>query len=162
MNFETPLKNIENCLDDIIGQLKTVFKVGVTVNPGNNIIVLLDSDDGITIDKCTKVNRELYKCIEEKELFPGGNFSLEVSSPGVDEPLKLQRQYLKNIGRTVQVLLLDASMHEGKLVEVDEENIAVEEKDARKDGKPNSNKAVKNKITISFNQIKHTKVLVTF
>ena len=162
MNLETPLKNIENCLDDIIGQLKTVFKVGVKINSGNNIIVLLDADDGITIDKCTKVNRELYKYIEEMELFPGGNFSLEVSSPGVDEPLKLQRQYQKNIGRTVQVLMLDGSTHEGKLAAIDEQNFTVEEKDYRKDGKPNSNKALKKKITISFNQIKHTKVLVTF
>lgn len=162
MNFEMPLKNIESCLDDIIGESKTIFKVGVKINPGNNIIVLLDADDGITIDKCTKVNRELYKCIEEMDLFPGGNFSLEVSSPGVDEPLKLHRQYHKNIGRTVQVLMIDGSVQEGKLGEVNDDSIAIEEKAVRKDGKPNSNKLLKNKITISFHQIKHTKVLVTF
>ena len=98
MNFETPLKNIETFLDGLISHSENIFKVGVKINAGNNVVILLDADDGITIEKCTQVNKALYKYIEETELFPGGNFSLEVSSPGVDEPLKLHRQYKKNIG----------------------------------------------------------------
>ncbi len=160
MDLETPLKSIENFVTGITANSKTVFPVGVKINPGNNIIVLLDADDGITIEKCTQVNKALYKYIEETDLFPGGNFSLEVSSPGVDEPLKLHRQYIKNIGRTIEVVMNDGSKNQGKLVEVNDEDILIEEKQGKGNKAPDSYRD--NKIKISFNQIKHTTVLITF
>jgi ribosome maturation factor RimP len=116
----------------------------------------LDADDGITIDKCIRINRALYRRIEEAELFPEGDFSMEVSSPGVDQPLKLNRQYRKNIGRTVEVMFEDNTKKEGKLVAVTDDEITIEEKEGT--GK----KAIIKSTNISFNQIKHTKVLVTF
>ena len=156
MNLETPLKKIENFLDGIIGQSENIFQVGVKINQSNDIVILLDGDDGITIEKCTQVNKALYKYIEEAELFSNGNFSLEVSSPGVDEPLKFHRQYKKNIGRNVQVTGIDGSLLEGKLVAVNNDDIIIEEKQGK------GTKTVIKTTTISFNQIKHTKVLVTF
>ena len=92
-----------------------VFLVEVKVNPGNNIIVFLDADNGVTIEKCIQINRALYKQIEEAGLFPNGDFSLEVSSPGVDEPLKLHRQYKKNIGRKVEVTMNDETKKARKI-----------------------------------------------
>ena len=80
-----------------------IFIVNVKVKPVNNIKVYLDADSGFSIDKCTAVNRKLYARIEEEQMFPAGDFSLEVSSPGVDEPLLQMRQYKKNVGRTVAV-----------------------------------------------------------
>ena len=62
------------------------------------------------------------------------NFSLEVSSPGVGEPLKLHRQYKKNIGRSMHVVMNDGSVKEGKLTTVSEEEIMIEEKQAQPDG----------------------------
>jgi ribosome maturation factor RimP len=146
---------IENFLNDLIEGNDDLFLVELLVSPANDIKVFLDSDKGITIDKCIRINRALYRRIEE-ELFPDGNFSLEVSSPGVDEPLKLKRQYKKNVGRMVEVLMNDNARKEGKLVEADEDHIVIEESEGK--GK----KAVHKKTTILFNQIKHTKVLVTF
>lgn len=146
---------IENFLNDLIEGNDDLFLVELLVSPTNDIKVFLDSDQGITIEKCIRINRALYRRIEE-ELFPDGNFSLEVSSPGVDEPLKLKRQYKKNVGRMVEVLMNDNTRKEGRLVEADEEHIVIEETEGK--GK----KAVNKKTTILFNQIKHTKVLVTF
>src|SRR3954471_15439562 len=80
-----------------------IFIVNVKVKPVNNIKVYLDADSGFSIEKCSSVNRRLYARIEEEQMFPDGDFSLEVSSPGVDEPLMQMRQYKKNIGRTVTV-----------------------------------------------------------
>ncbi len=164
MNFETSLKNIENFLDGLISHSENIFQVGLKINPGNNIVVLLDADDGITIEKCTKVNKALYKYIEDTELFPGGNFSLEVSSPGVDEPLKLHRQYKKNIGRKVEVIMNDGTVTSGKLIEVSQDDILIEENEVAGGsvGRAKGHKALTKKIKILFNQIKHTKVLVTF
>src|SRR6187431_2405637 len=117
---------IEHFLSDLLEESTEIFLVELQVSPANDIKVFLDADNGITIDKCIRINRALYKRIEE-ELLPDGNFSLEVSSPGVDEPLKLKRQYKKNIGRTLEVVMNDNSRKEGKLIAADDEHIEVQE-----------------------------------
>ena len=152
----TPLEKIEEHLLKLIEPSPEVFLVEMKMVPGNQITVLLDADNGITIENCTRINRPLYKFIEEMDFFPDGNFSLEVSSPGVDKPLHLFRQYQKNIGRTVEVILNDGERFEGKLTQINEEHIIIEEQTGK--GK----KMITKTSTILFNQIKHTTVLVTF
>jgi len=156
MISDTKQKAIEDFVNAQLKGSEDVFLVEVKVIPGNNIKVFLDADNGITIEKCIKINRALYNQIEESELFPNGDFSLEVSSPGVEEPLKLHRQYKKNIGRTVEVTMNDGTKKEGKLTIVNEDEIIIEEKTGQ--GK----KTVIKTTNILFNQIKYTKVLVTF
>ena len=153
---DTKQKAIEDFVNAQLTGSEDVFLVEVKVLPGNNIKVFLDADNGITIEKCIKVNRALYNQIEESELFPNGDFSLEVSSPGVEEPLQLHRQYKKNIGRTIEIIMIDGTKKEGKLSTVNEDEIIIEEKTGQ--GK----KAVSKTTNILFNQVKHTKVLVTF
>jgi len=165
MSAGTLQKIIED-INSLLQESENVFLVEVKVNPGNNVRVFLDADNGVTIDTCTRINRALYKQIEEHALFPNGDFALEVSSPGVDEPLKLHRQYKKNIGRTVEVLLNDETKKQGKLTQVNNDEITIEEtegkiKKAHSHG--NNDRQINNKkTTILFNQIKHTKVVVTF
>ena len=101
------IKDISKLLEPLIEG--DVFLVEIKIKPTNNIKLFLDADSGMSIEKCIHVNRALYKKIEESGLFPNGDFSLEVSSPGVDEPLKLHRQYIKNIGRSVEATLTDGS-----------------------------------------------------
>jgi ribosome maturation factor RimP len=156
MSEITPLKNIEDFVAGIASQSGTIFPVDIKISPANDVKVFLDADDGITIEKCTKVNKALYKYIEESGLFPGGNFSLEVSSPGVDEPLKLYRQYKKNVGRRVEVVMMDGAKTEGKLLSVSDNEIIIEDKTGK------GNKTTITTITLIFNQIKHAKVLITF
>lgn len=156
MSGTNPLKSIEDFVAGITSQSGTVFPVEIKISPANDIKVFLDADDGITIEKCTSLNKALYKYIEESGLFAGENFSLEVSSPGIDEPLKLHRQYRKNIGRRVEVVMHDGSKTEGKLLTVNNNEIIIEERSGK------GNKIIIKPITIQFNQIKHTKVLITF
>ncbi len=156
MILETNQKKIEEFLNGQLTISPDIFLVEVKVLPGNNIKVFLDADNGITIDKCIKINRALYNQVEESELFPNGDFSLEVSSPGVDEPLKLIRQYKKNIGRTVEVMMNDGIKKEGKLTAVNDDEFIMEEKTGQ--GK----KLIIKQTNILFNQVKQTKVLVTF
>ena len=161
MSFETALENIRNFVGRLTSQSETTFLVDVKITPGNHITVLLDDDDGITIDKCSQVNKALYKYIEDTALFGDSNFSLEVSSPGVGEPLKLHRQYKKNIGRSMQIVMNDDAVKEGKLTDVSEEGITIEEKQ-KPAGQGKTNKAITKQITIQFNEIKHATVLITF
>ena len=130
------------------------FLVEVRIIPGNNISVFIDGDQGVTIDKCVPLNRALYKQLEETALFKDGDFSLEVSSPGLDEPIKLHRQYQKNIGRHLEVTLNDGTKLEGKLVAVTDVEIVLEKSAGKK-------KAVVSQ-TLLFQNIKTTKIQVVF
>jgi ribosome maturation factor RimP len=156
MANETVLQELEQMLNGILAEDTPYFLVSVRLKPTNNFKVFLDGDQGIPIEKCVQINRKLYKLIEEKGIYPDGDFSLEVSSPGVDEPLKLHRQYVKNIGRDVEVIFLDETMKEGKLITVTEADILIEQITGK--GK----KAVTEQVLIPFNNIKSTTVQIKF
>jgi ribosome maturation factor RimP len=125
--MDTTLQAVEQMMKAMLEDNPAYFLVEMKIKPTNNIKVFLDGDQGITIEKCITFNRALYKKIEEAGMFPGGDFSLEVSSPGLDEPLKLFRQYKKNIGRPVEVILKDGVKVTGKMVDVQDDSILVEE-----------------------------------
>ena len=119
--------HITNILQSLLSTDNQYFVVKVSIRPVNHISVFVDGDAGITIEKCVQINRALYKKIVEQGICNDGEFSLEVSSPGVDEPLVLPRQYVKNIGRSVEVEMLDGRNLEGKLLSADEISIQLEE-----------------------------------
>ncbi len=93
MNKDQQIQAIAQMMNGLLEQEPAYFLVEITIKPTNNIKVFLDSDTGVVIEKCVAFNRQLYKLIEESELYPAGDFSLEVSSPGLEEPLQLHRQY---------------------------------------------------------------------
>lgn len=132
------------------------FLVEIKIKPTNNVKIYLDGDQGITIEKCISINRALYKQLEESGLFPNDDFSLEVSSPGLDEPLKLHRQYTKNVGRPVEILLKDGRKIEGKLLEVSQEAVQLEETR----GKNKKKEVIQHHILL--NDIKSTKLQIVF
>jgi len=156
MATETPVQRIERLVDAILSTEPEYFRVNVRIKPTNNVKVFIDGDNGISIEKCVQFNRRLYKMIEDSGIFPPGEFSLEVSSPGVDEPLKLYRQYAKNISRFVEVLFNDGTKKEGKLVQVAESDIIIEQISGK--GKKTSTQ----QIVIPFNNIKTTTVQIKF
>jgi ribosome maturation factor RimP len=132
------------------------FLVDVRIKATNNVKVFIDGDEGIPLSELIRYNRKLYKQLEESGLFPADDFSLEVSSPGLDEPLKLLRQYKKNLGRYVDVLLADTTQKEGKLLRVNDDSIVIETETGK--GKK---KEIKEE-TILFNDIKSTKIQIRF
>ncbi|MBS1615385.1 MAG: ribosome maturation factor [Bacteroidetes bacterium] len=109
-----------------------MFLIEVSVKPTNNLKVFIDADSGLDIRKSADINRKLYKLIEAEAWFPDGDFSLEVSSPGVDTPLHSLRQFRKNIGRTLEITPLDGEAFSGVLQEVDESFLKLSIKGTRK------------------------------
>ncbi len=150
------IDKVKAVIDPFLEVDQSYFCVQIKIKPTNNIKVFLDGDKGLPIERCTFFNRKLYKAIEEEAWFPEGDFSLEVSSPGVDEPLILNRQYQKNIGRKVMVTLNDASEKIGQLMTVSDNDIVLEWTDGK--GK----KAIQQKLLIPFENIKSTIVQVQF
>ena len=133
-----------------------LFLVEIKIKPTNNIKIYIDGNHGVSVEKLVQFNRKLYKQLEEEAIFSGGDFSLELSSPGLDEPLKLHRQYLKNIGRFVEVLVKDGTKKEGKLLSVSDAGIELEELK----GKGKKMEIVRH--AISFDDIKTTKIQIKF
>lgn len=156
MNTEPQIQAVEHKVEALISAEPELFLVEVKIKPTNNIKVFIDGDQGVSIEKLVQYNRRLYKEIEESNMFPGGDFSLEVSSPGLDETLKLYRQYVKNIGRFVEVTDKEGNKLEGKLISATEQALAVEEQR----GKGKKMEIVQH--TIPFENIKTTKIQIKF
>jgi ribosome maturation factor RimP len=156
MANETIIESVGSMLNELLAANPGDFLVSIKVRPTNNIKIFIDSDEGMSIEKCVRYNRKLYHQIEELGMFPEGNFSLEISSPGVDEPLKMHRQYVKNIGRNLLVTFLDDTQKEGKLLHTTETDIILESTTGK--GK----KAVTQQDVIPFENIKTATVQVQF
>src|SRR6185436_14996779 len=97
--MEPIIADLERKINNLIAVDPALFLVEIKVKPTNNIKVFIDGDQGVRIDQLSQFNRRLYSQLEEENIFPNGDFSLELSSPGLEEPLKSHRQYLKNVGR---------------------------------------------------------------
>ena len=119
------------------------------------ILVLLDSDNGVNIDECADLSRAIGMKMELEEVFDDP-FVLEVSSPGLDHPLKFKRQYQKNVGRELKLTMLDGTIEKGKLIEVGEESIKFEKEIKEK------KKVTADIVEISFDSIDKANVLVSF
>jgi ribosome maturation factor RimP len=130
------------------------YVVDITVSDSKikrKITVFLDTDEGITIEQCRLFSRELGNQLEE---IIEEAFTLEVSSPGADSPLKFERQYIKNIGRDLKVTKTDKTEIKGKLTEVNTGTITIEP-EVKKKVKPEA-------MTISIEEIKEAKVIISF
>ena len=110
-----------------------MFLTSISIKPTNNIKVYLDADSGLDVGRSASINRKLYHLIEEAAWYPDGNFSLEVSSPGIDEPLNGIRQFRKNIGRTLEVTPLEGAATTGVLKDVNEERLVLALKGTKKE-----------------------------
>jgi len=121
----------------------------------SKVTVILDGDHGITIDDCASVSRRLLKIMEEQGSM-AENLTLEVTTPGVDHPLKMKRQYVKNTGRVVKIQLKDKTVELGKLVEVNDDAVVLEREEKNGQGKELK------KITVPFSEIERAIVQVSF
>ena len=131
-----------------------MFITSIKIKPTNNIKVFLDADSGLNIAKCATINRRLYHAIEEAGMYPDGDFSLEVSSPGVDEPLLSLRQYHKNKGRLLEVTSLDAQVVVGTLKEVLDDHLVLTIKGTKKEAPK--------EVEIPYSTIKTSIVQISF
>jgi ribosome maturation factor RimP len=118
-------------------------------------MIIIDGDQGVTIDDCAELSRKLSKEFDDRAYFGEDNYLLEVSTPGLDHPLKLKRQYFKNTGRNVKVVRKENTT-EGKLKEVTDEKIILVQETGT--GKKKETK----EIEIPFSEIEKTFVTVSF
>jgi len=157
---------VEQKINDLIAikfeeeDFQDCFLVETRHNIKSNILkVFIDSDSGLKISQCQRLSRHLESYLDEEQWL-GEKYTLEVSSPGLDQPLKLIRQYKKNINRSLKIKMLDGEQRKGTLKAVEEQAIHLEELHVRKEGK----KKIKELITaiIPLEKIDQAKVQIVF
>lgn len=144
--------SIEHHLEGILAG-KDIFLVSVKVDNNNKIIVHIDTSEGISIDDCARVSREL----EEKLDRDREDFALEVSSPGLDSPFRVIEQYQKNVGKRINLVKTDGEKLEGVLKKTGENGIVLEMTSGRK-GHPRDPELLE----LSFAEIKSGRASIKF
>lgn len=133
-----------------------MFPVYVSVDGSNKIIIEVDSDSGMSIQKCIDVSRAVEHSLDRE----AEDFELQVTSPGIDKPLVLPRQYVKNIGRTLRTVLPNGEATEGILKTANDEEFVLQCVEIEKI----KGKKVKKEVEFSFNykNIKESKLVIKF
>ncbi|MDF1695465.1 MAG: ribosome maturation factor [Saprospiraceae bacterium] len=155
---------IENKIEKLIGQAISeleyddCFLVELKVN-NTRVEIFLDSDTSVTFERCRKVSRKIEAVLDEKQWL-GEKYTLEVSSAGVGRPLKFARQYVKNIGRTIEIKKEDGEKLKGELVQANDEKVSIKFEETIKEGK--KKKKIETIVEVPMVEIKESKIKVSF
>ncbi|AKK72845.1 hypothetical protein HX13_07600 [Chryseobacterium sp. P1-3] len=114
-------KRIEELLNEFLETRKDLFLIDLKISAGDDITVILDGDNGVSLQDCLDASRAIEFNMDREE----HDFSLQVMSAGLSEPLSTPRQFNKNIGREIEVMLEDSSKIEGELSKVDDDKITL-------------------------------------
>ena len=158
---------INTFVSDLLLERDTLFLVDIVfggTNSRRKILVTLDKDSGILIDECGEFSRALGNLIEENTLFGDAPYVLEVSSPGMDRPLLVTRQYKRRIGNKLNFLLTDGSQFEAVLTHVTDEGVVVEPlaEKVKKSKKETPADLVAEPKKLRFDEIKKCNLIVSF
>jgi ribosome maturation factor RimP len=150
-------EKVAELLEAGLNQNPSLFLIDLSINDSNKIIVTLDGDNGVTLQDCIDISRAIEHNLDREEQ----DFSLEVASAGVSSPLKIARQYKKNIGRTLKVRTATENF-EAPLTDVNDNFIVLEweTREPKKIGK--GKETVKKRQEIPYSDIKEAVVTITF
>lgn len=144
-------------LDKALEEYPSLFLIDFTVGGDNTIRVVLDGDQGVDLQDCMNISRAIEHNLDREE----EDFSLEVTSAGATSPLRLPRQYKKNIGRKIKVRT-GAEELEGTLIQTSENSITLEWKAREPKPVGKGKVTVQKKQEIVFSDIQEAKVILKF
>ena len=150
-------EKVQSIVDESLAEYPNLFLIDLNINDANKIMVVLDGDLGVQLQDCINISRAIESNLDREEI----DFALEVASAGISLPLKLVRQYHKNIGRTLKIKTKSQTI-EAKLLNVSEENITVEwnSREPKKIGK--GKETVLHNENINYTDILEAIVTITF
>ncbi|MEQ9261799.1 MAG: ribosome assembly cofactor RimP [Owenweeksia sp.] len=134
------------------------FLVDLNIGSDSRIHLLADHKDGLTLEMLTSISRHVEHNLDREE----HDFALEVSSPGVGEPLKVREQYEKNIGRPVKVTTLDGAVHKGDFERFDNDEVTLTWKERVPKPVGKGKVTVKKEMNIPLQHIKETSIEIRF
>ncbi len=151
-------KKVTELLNIALDNNKSLFLIDFTITKNNQIRIIIDGDHGVTVNDCIAVSREIEHNIDREET----DFSLEVASAGVSEPLVNTRQYIKNLGRKLEIKTQKGEIIEGTLEKANSKEIVIQWK-AREPKPIGKGKiTVQKELVLEYKDIVEAKVMVTF
>ena len=152
------LGEVTHLLERELEKNKSLFLIDFSISENNQIHIIIDGDNGVTVKDCISISREIEHNLDRDV----HDFSLEVSSAGVSEPLINIRQYYKNLGRKLKIKTLEGQILEGELTNVDDKEIKLKWK-AREPKPIGKGKITVQKETVLYyKDIVEAKVMITF
>ncbi len=148
---------VKTLLEGALKEDESIFLIDFSISTDNKINVILDGDHGVTLQDCMRVSRAIEHNLDREE----EDFSLEVASAGAASPMTMPRQYVKNIGRKLEVVTEQATF-EGNLTAATNEFITLEWKAREPKPVGKGKVTVQKKEEISFSDIKKAKVVLKF
>lgn len=149
---------VEKLVENALEENKSLFLIDLNITADNQIRIVLDGDNGVTVEDCIAVSRAVEHNLDREEW----DFSLEVMSAGISEPLSSPRQYKKNIGRKLAVKTSNGEKIEGEVVAANEESCTLtwSAREPKPVGK--GKVTVKKEATLPYTDIMEAKVMITF
>jgi len=157
-NYKRMREKVTQLVNDALAENPDLFLIDLIFSADNKIAVVLDGDNGITVKDCIKMSRAIEHNLDREE----EDFSLEVMSAGVSEPLTLPRQYKKNVGRTLKVTTDKGETIEGKITQTTQEAVTLEWKAREPKPVGKGKVTVQKKAELPYKEIVKAKVMVTF
>ena len=148
---------VKTILEEALAEKEDLFLIDFQISQDNKIKVILDGDQGVTLQDCMDVSRGIEHNLDREE----EDFSLEVASAGATSPLVIPRQYKKNMGRILEVRTAERNF-EGKLIAATEEHITLEWKDREPKPVGKGKITVQKKQEIAISDIQEAKVVLKF
>jgi ribosome maturation factor RimP len=150
-------EQVSKLLNDALLEKANLFLIDLSISDTYKIIVTLDGDTGVNLQDCIDVSRAIENNLDREE----HDYALEVASVGVGSPLKLVRQYIKNVGRTL-IVKTNVETIEAELVEANEQNIVLswQAREPKKIGK--GKETVQKRQEIPYSEIKEAIVTIKF
>lgn len=155
MTFKNKVKEL---LDAALAEKQELFLIEMTISSDNKILVILDGDHGVNLQGCIDISRAIEHNLDKEE----HDFALEVASAGATAPLKLLRQYNKNIGRKLSLVTLSQEKYEATLTEVRAEAIVLQWKAREAKAVGKGKVTVEKEAVIPFENIKEASVIISF
>lgn len=151
-------EQVTQLLNDALAEHPSLFLIDLEITQDNSIRVTLDGDDGVKVEDCMAISRGIEHNLDREEI----DFSLEVMSAGVSEPLTMPRQYKKNIGRTLKVKTDKGETIEGKITQTTDDDVTLEWKAREPKPVGKGKVTVEKKAVLPYKEIVQAKVMVTF
>jgi ribosome maturation factor RimP len=150
-------KIVTELLDRALDEREDIFLIELSVSETNQIRVIIDGDNGVTVQDCIDISRAIEHNLDRE----ANDFSLEVLSAGVSQPLTLTRQYLKNVGRQLKVKTAEDTI-KGELVAADEQSITLTWKQREPKPVGKGKHTVVKEVVVPYDKIIEAKVMITF
>ena len=148
---------VENLLKEAFQENNSLFLIDLNITKDNKISVVIDGDKGVSVNDCIAVSRKVEHNLDRED----EDFSLEVSSAGVSEPLHLERQYRKNLGRKLQVITNNEKI-EATLTEANQDGIKLNWKAREPKPVGKGKRTVQKEAVLPYSEIVDAKVMITF